>query len=421
MADVVTTRERQLREELRAWLKDNWDTDLTLREWWRRLADGGWSFPTWPEEWSGRGLGKEMAAVVTDELAAAGVVGPPHGLGQIMGGPIVIDHGTDEQKRRWVRALARGEQSWCQFFSEPEAGSDLAGLRTRGERDGDEWVINGQKVWTSGAKIADHGMLVCRTNWDVPKHRGLSYFIIEVDQAGIDIRPLRQMNWQAHFNEVFFSDARVAHDDMLGNEGQGWAVAVSTLAYERAGTSLPRSLVTPDPGEKAGNLDKTVGELLAKAADEGGADSPDVRSGRYMIGLAKEMGRNDDPIIRDKLVRLYTTNEVFRMNGLRAKAAAQQGRMPGPEANIAKLLRTISSRQAQQLGLELMGPYGALLGDDAPRHGAVQAMALSVPSSSIAGGSDEVQRNILGERALGLPKDIQVDRDVPFKEVRGSR
>jgi alkylation response protein AidB-like acyl-CoA dehydrogenase len=419
MADTGT-REQQVREELRAWIGANWDEELTLREWWRRLGDSGWGFPTWPEERHGKGLPKEYGTIVGEELLAANVVGPPRGLGTTMGGPVVIDHGDDDQRRRYVGPLARGEESWCQFFSEPEAGSDLAGLRTRAERDGDEWVVNGQKVWTSGARNADRGMLVCRTNWDVPKHRGLSYFIIDVDQPGIEIRPLKQMNHQAHFNEVFFTDARVPHANLIGEDGQGWAAAVGTLAYERAGSPVPASVVTPDPGRKWGNLDKTVGQLLREASSET-SNEVDVRSSRFMISLAREFGRERDPVIREKLIELHTTDEVFRMNRLRAKASAEQGRRPGPEANISKLLRTIWMRQAAALGLELQGPHGMLMGADAPKHGVVQTMALTTPSSSIAGGSDEIQHNILGERALGLPKDISVDRDMPFREVRGSK
>ncbi|MCP4228157.1 MAG: acyl-CoA dehydrogenase, partial [Actinomycetia bacterium] len=183
-----------LRDEMRVWLAENWDGDLTVRDWWQRLADAGWQFPHWPQGFGGRGLGPTEARAVTAELVDAGALGPPFSLGHVMGGPVVIQNGDEDQRTRFLPSLANGTEAWCQFFSEPEAGSDLAGLRTTAERDGDEWVVTGQKVWTSDAKNAARGMLVARTNWDVPKHRGLGYFIIEVDQPGIEIRPLKQMN-----------------------------------------------------------------------------------------------------------------------------------------------------------------------------------------------------------------------------------
>ncbi|MGI9595427.1 MAG: acyl-CoA dehydrogenase family protein, partial [Acidimicrobiales bacterium] len=257
-----------LRDEVRSWLAANWDPDLTVREWWSLLADAGWQFPTWPEGLGGRALTAAEGRAVSAEVVEAGALGPPFSLGQVMGGPVVIQQGSDEQRARLVPELAKGAEAWCQFFSEPEAGSDLAGLRTNAEKDGDEWVINGQKVWTSGALAAHRGMLVARSSWDVPKHRGLSYFIIDVDQPGIEIRPLRQMNGQAHFNEVFFTDARVSDDNLIGGEGNGWASAVATLAFERSGLSnrVP-GLSVALPGEKGGVLDRPAGEVAGAPGD----------------------------------------------------------------------------------------------------------------------------------------------------------
>jgi alkylation response protein AidB-like acyl-CoA dehydrogenase len=197
-----TPTELHVRTEVREWLARNWDPDVTLAEWWIRLADSGWGYPTWPREWFGRGLPAELATAVRDEIRAAGALPPPHGIGQTMGAPVILQFGTEEQKRRWMRPLATGEEGWVQFFSEPNAGSDLASLQTKAVRDGDEWVVNGQKVWNSGTVTAERALLVARTNSDVPKHKGLSFFVIDVQQPGIEVRPIRQLNGQAEFNET---------------------------------------------------------------------------------------------------------------------------------------------------------------------------------------------------------------------------
>ncbi|MCP4223835.1 MAG: acyl-CoA dehydrogenase, partial [Actinomycetia bacterium] len=314
-------------------------------------------------------------------------------------------------------SLANGTEAWCQFFSEPEAGSDLAGLRTTAERDGDEWVVTGQKVWTSDAKNAARGMLVARTNWDVPKHRGLGYFIIEVDQPGIEIRPLKQMNGQAHFNEVFFSEARVSHQDLIGGEGDGWAGAVATLAFERAGlsTQVP-GMVTAPSGERAGFLDRPAGELVAKPV-QSAVRTRAFRSSTEIAKLARERAGTSDPLLRQELTKLKAMGQVANWSAQRARAEAKAGQQPGPSANLAKLSGSHISRVARDLAPKVLGPEAMLAGSDAPANGEVTSMVLSVPSSSIAGGTDEVQRNIIGERGLGLPKDIQVDREMPFRDV----
>lgn len=407
----------EVREEVRAWLSDEWDPELTVREWWAKLAEAGWQFPTWPSGLGGRGLGAEEGRAVSAELVEVGALGAPFSLGQVMGGPVVLQNGTDDQRARLVPPLAAGTESWCQFFSEPEAGSDLAGLRTSAERDGDEWVVTGQKVWTSEAKMAQRGMLVARTNWDVPKHRGLGYFIIEVDQPGIEIRPLRQMNGQAHFNEVFFTEARVSHDDLIGGEGDGWASAVATLAFERAGlSSRVPGLVLAPPGEKAGMLDRKAGELVAKPAASGIGNRA-FRSSSEIAGLATERDGLDDPLIRQELAKLKSLGQVANWSAQRARAEAKAGQQPGPSANLSKLTGSVISRVARDLAPRVLGPEGMLVGRDAPHGGQVAGMVLSQPATSIAGGTDEVQRNIIGERGLGLPKDVQVDRDMAFRDV----
>src|SRR5579884_2295181 len=299
-------------EEVRSWLADNWNEEQTLRQWWGRLAEAGWTFPTWPRGFGGRGLAPGEARQVAEALDEVGAIGPPGGLGQMMGAPIVLDHGTDEQRQQWVPRLAAGLESWCQFFSEPGAGSDLASLQTRAVRDGDVWVVNGQKVWTSGARTADRGMLVARTDPDAPKHKGITYFIIDVDQPGIEIRPLKQMDGGASFNEVFFTDAVVPHANVISSPNNGWMIAVAT----------------------------------------------------------------------------------------------------------AKLATSRLAHSVRDLTLGLEGPHGMLLGEDAPHGGRYQQVGLRAHASSIAGGSDEIQHNIIGERVLGLPKEPQVDRDVAFRDLK---
>src|SRR5579884_4556803 len=223
-----------VREEVRAWLAENWDPDLTLAQWWDRLAESGWAVPTWPEEWYGKGFTRDLAAAVSEEIAAAGAVGPPSGLGILLAGPTIITHGTDEQKRRYLKPIINGQEAWCQLFSEPGAGSDLAGLQTKAERDGDEWLVTGQKVWTSGAHLSDIGEIVCRTDPEAPKHKGITAFVVDMKAPGVEVRPLRQITGGASFNEVFFTEVRIPDSHRLGDVNGGWTVALTTLMNERA-------------------------------------------------------------------------------------------------------------------------------------------------------------------------------------------
>ncbi|HET9444210.1 MAG TPA: acyl-CoA dehydrogenase family protein, partial [Acidimicrobiales bacterium] len=217
-----------VRAAVAAFVAGSWDPDLPLGEWWARLGPSGWAMPGWPRDWFGRGLTGELARIARQALAGSGVAGPPAGLGVMLAAPTLLAHGDDDQRRRFLGPIVTGEVAWCQLFSEPEAGSDLAGLRCRAERDGDEWVVTGQKVWTSGGHLADLGMLLARTDPDAPKHRGISWFAIEMDQPGVEVRPLREMTGRALFNEVFLSDARVVHADMIGDLNDGWRVANTT-------------------------------------------------------------------------------------------------------------------------------------------------------------------------------------------------
>jgi alkylation response protein AidB-like acyl-CoA dehydrogenase len=405
--------------ELREWLEANWDADLTVAEWWERLGLAGWATPTWPVEWYGKGVSRDDANRISQEISRFGALGPPSGLGLLLAGPTIVTHGSDEQRAALLPDIVTGRKAWCQLFSEPGAGSDLAGLQTKAVADGDEWVVNGQKVWTSGAQVADLGMLLARTNPDVPKHSGISYFAVDMDQPGIDIRPLREMTGRALFNEVFMTDVRVPDAMLLGGRNNGWAVANTTLANERAGLGAGGGGAAGGaiPGTKAGQLERRAGDFVN---DRGSATGRALRgrSSSMILDLARGMGRADDPVLRQDLMRLYTLNEIARYTNLRMKAAKAAGRGPGPEANTAKLSMSRITRLSRDLGLQIIGAGGMLLGDDAPLNGMMAEMALFAPAVSIYGGSDEIQKNIIGERVLGLPSEPRPDKGVPFKDLK---
>ncbi|HVM07419.1 MAG TPA: acyl-CoA dehydrogenase family protein [Acidimicrobiales bacterium] len=409
-------------DDVRAWLEEHVTDEMTLREYWAALAEAGWAFPTWPTGYGGRDMAPGDARQVAEALQAAGAVAPPAGLGQMMGAPIVLEHGTEEQRDRWVRDLAAGRESWCQLFSEPGAGSDLASLQTKAVRDGDVWIVNGQKVWTSGARTADRAMLVARTDPDAPKHKGITYFIIDMDQPGIEVRPLKQMDGGASFNEVFLTDATVPHDNLIGAPNVGWMVAVSTLAYERQGIGGRGGggIAAGAPGEKSGLLDVPIGELKERARQARGeqAAMAAATGSSAIFELAREFDANTDPVQRDRIMRYFTLTETHRLNLQRARAATAAGKRPGPEVSTAKLTTSKIAHTTRDVTLGIEGAHGMLYGDDAPHGGRYQQIGLRAHASSIAGGSDEIQRNIIGERVLGLPKEPQVDRDQPFKELK---
>ncbi len=393
-----------------AWLTVHWDPALTVRDWWARLADSGWGFPTWPEAWFGKGMSADAAAGVRSAYAESGVLPPPTGLGQLLGGPMLLVHATEEQKARFLPVLARGEESWCQFFSEPGAGSDLAGAQTRAVQDGAEWVVDGQKVWTSGAQWADRGMLLARTNREVPKHHGLSFFIIDLDQPGIEVRPLHQMNGAHGFNEVFFTGARVSDDRRVGEPGGGWSVAVTVLMYERFMAAVTSAM----PGRKGGQLDEPAGEAAERAARARTLGRTGVSE--LVIDAATKLGRSSDPVYRQRLAALWaleTTNGYLARGG----QSARDGTRPSAQGSLTKLARSRLTRAGRDTGMSVLGAQGLLDSPDTTGGGEIQYRALSSPGASIAGGTDEIQRGIVGERVLGLPKEPRVDRDVPFKDL----
>jgi alkylation response protein AidB-like acyl-CoA dehydrogenase len=407
-----------LRTEVRTWLADNWDPERPLRRWRELLADSGWACPTWPGGWLGRGLDGDRAAVVAEELRRVGAVGPAIGSGMALAAPTLLAHGSDDVKGRLLRRIVTGADAWCQLFSEPGSGSDLAGLTTSAVRDGDEWVVNGQKVWTTGAHHAAYGMLLARTDATVPKHRGITYFAFPMHQPGVEVRPLRQMNGHASFNEVFLTDARVPHANVVGEVGGGWTVALTTLSHER-GLGTGRFGEVPTVGEG-----RTVREARAEAAEYLRTyEWYPQRAGRADLvpARARAHGLADDPVTRQRAARLWAIERTATWNVRRSRAARQAGRPPGPEGSLAKLSGSVIAREAAAAHAAISGAHGMLTGPASPADGIVAEVLVSVPGASIAGGTDEIQRNIVGERTLGLPREPSVDVDLPFREVRTNR
>jgi alkylation response protein AidB-like acyl-CoA dehydrogenase len=399
---------------VRAWLAESWDPDLSLIEWRSRLVDSGWGCPTWPVEWYGKGLAPALGDVVDEELARAGAVGVASGSAMGLAAPTILEHGSDDLKGRLLRPAATGEHTWCQLFSEPGSGSDLAGLTTRAELDGDEWVINGQKVWNTNAHRTEYGMLLARTNWDVPKHRGITYFAIPMRQPGVEVRPLRQMNGYASFNEVFFDDARVPAANVVGEVGSGWAAALTTLAHERR-LNLNRG--APAFGTPAGRAVKEAQEEADRYYEP--YKWYPQRSGRsdLLIEHARTRGRSADPAVRQGIARVLAMARAAQWTAERAKAARQMGRAPGPEGSLGKLGSSNIARAAAEVHSLIAGAGALVGGDPGTLDATIAEILVSVPGVSIAGGTDEIQRNIIGERVLGLPKEPQVDRDLPFRDV----
>jgi alkylation response protein AidB-like acyl-CoA dehydrogenase len=404
-----------VRRQVRSFLELQWDPELTLREWRERLVDAGWACPTWPVEWHGRGLSAADAPVVASELARVGAPGTPAGAGIGLAAPTILEHGSDDVRRRFLRPIAIGSDRWCQLFSEPGYGSDLAGLVTRADRDGDEWVVNGQKLWNTSANHAEYGLLVARTDWDVPKHRGLTYFAIDMRQPGVEVRPVRQMNGHASFNEVFLTGARVPADDVIGAPGEGWRVALTTLAHERRLDRRP-ARIPLDPG---------AGRAMTEAqAENDELMAPYVwypqRAGRaeLAVGLAALLGRNRDPIVRQSLARLESIVRTAEWTSRRAQAARVLGRPPGAEGSLGKLHGSLIAKAAADVHALIAGAHAMLDGRTSLLDGVIAEVLVSVPAVSIAGGTDEIQRNIIGERILGLPKEPQVDRDIAYRDVR---
>jgi alkylation response protein AidB-like acyl-CoA dehydrogenase len=396
----LSPEDRAFRDETRKWFESNVPrTELkTLEErraWHRTMFDAGYVGMGWPKEYGGQAASPMRMAIVADEMARANAPAPINGLGIGFIGPTIIVHGTDWQKQRYLKKILSAEEIWCQLYSEPNSGSDLASLRTRAEDKGDSFLVNGQKIWTSGGHISDWGILLARSDTGVAKHKGISCFLLNMRQPGVEVRPLKQITGSSEFNEVFMTNARVDKADLLGRLGQGWEIAQTTLGFERGGNSIAR--VT----RYASAFDRLVDSARKLR-----------RGGKPLL---------EDAVVRSKLGRVYAEMEVQRYAALRVLSALQKGDSPGAASSITKLSYSEFEKRYYELCLEILGPYGQVT------DGGLEESSLDVDSSSgvrsswayaflwaragtIYSGSSEIQKNVIGERVLGLPKEIRADR-----------
>ncbi|CAN1497650.1 CaiA Acyl-CoA dehydrogenases [Mycobacteriaceae bacterium] len=378
-----------IRIEVRQWLAQNWDPGADRTGWTQRVFDAGWSAPSWEPEWGGRGLSDPQSRIVAAEFAAVGAYGTGADRADMLACTI-HDLGTEEQKLRLIGPSVRGETRWCLLYSEPGAGSDLAGLRTRADRDGDDWVVNGQKVWTSFAAHADYGLLVARTDWDAPKHKGISFFIFPMRQAGVEVRPIHQITGESEFNEVFITDARVPHANLVGEPGGGWAVLQLALAHER----------------------RLMGDL-ARTSKSSGDLKPDSNS---LIGMARAAGRLSDSHIRQEIAVVEGYAAVNRWNTRRAKNTTDKAEA-ATLLSLGKIAMSRILHETARVQTEIAGGETMLAGPDHPVGDAITFRALNAYFTSIGGGTDQIQRNIVGERILGLPKEPEPYRDTAFRDL----
>ncbi len=399
--------EAAYRAKVRSWL----DANATLRDpgktkgnmldeaegeliakakaWQAKKSDEGWACLRWPKEFGGQGATAMESVIFNQEEGRYDLPPSIYGIGHGMLGPTIMAHGTEEQKQRFLPNMVQGDEVWCQMFSEPDAGSDLAGLKASAVRDGDDWVINGQKIWTTGAQYCKWGMLVARSDINVAKHAGLTYFVVDMEAPGIEIRPIRQMNGGSGFNEVFFTDVRTPDSNRIGAAGDGWRVAITTLMNERS------------------SLGSSMG---------GGGGIKDL------IHLAQEVELNGRPAIEDGGVRRTIADFAVRRSGLkytgqRGLSALSHGQTPGPEASIGKLVAAIMGLEMGAFGMELQGAAGVLSGDDSPADPVWQNTYMAMPGLRLAGGTDEILRNIIAERVLGMPGEPRMDKGKPFKDI----
>ena len=394
----------------------NWDPTLSLQAWRELLVDAGWAVPSWSRQCFGRDLPAWADQVVADEIRLIGAVGQPLGSGMSLAAPTIVEHGSDELRHLILRPTLTGEKTWCQLFSEPGAGSDLAGLSTSAVLDGDEWVINGQKVWNTSAHHADYGMLVARTSWDVPKHHGVSYFVLPMHQPGIEVRGIKQMNRHASFNEVFLTDARIPANHLVGTLNDGWRVARATLAHERTFSTMRR----PKFVESAGKQSRAVSEAEAEAEEHFKTYVwYPQRAGRVdlVIERAQQHGVAHDLVIRQEIAALISFQRTSEWTALRARAARALGRPPGPEGSLGKLAASQVARMAHRVHTLISGANGMLTTGDHPHDATIAEVLVSTPAQSIAGGTDEIQKSIIGEKILGLARESDPSLDLPYREV----
>ena len=405
-----------VRDELRSFLETNWDPNATLLDWRNKLIDAGWGMPSWPERWYGRNMPQSLLSVVAEEFARIGAVSVARTGIRLLAAETLLAHGNDLQRERYLRKILTGEETWCQLFSEPGSGSDLAGSTTRAELVGDHWLINGQKVWTTSAHHADFGLLLARHDWDVPKHQGLSYFILNFHQEGVEVHPLKQMNGHASFNQVFFNNAKVPRSDQVGANGDGWQIAMTTLMHERrnAGNIFVEARRRGDFRGSIFEQEAEENEILLEPYTW-----YPQRAGRVDLVLprARSTGAINNPATRQEIARLMIMSRCAEWTALRARAAQQQGQPQGPEGSLGKLAGSNIARQAAKVHTLIAGVDAMASGDDGPESGIIAEILLSVPAISIAGGTDEIQRNIISERVLGMQKEPRADTG-PFKDVR---
>ncbi|MCP4227466.1 MAG: acyl-CoA dehydrogenase [Actinomycetia bacterium] len=411
MSDVT---EAEVVERVLDWFPQAWDPDLSLIDWRERLVDSGWAVPSWSSEWYGQDLPAWADGVAHSTIRRAGGVGVPLGGGMGLAAPTMYDHASDDLKERMLRPTLTGELAWCQLFSEPVAGSDLAGLKTTAVLDGDSWVLNGQKVWNTSAHHADMGILVARTDWDAVKHAGITYFVIDMHQPGVEARPIEQMNYHSSFNEVFLTDAVVPVDQVVGEVGGGWRVARATLAHERSFSTRRSTFFSPDASGRV------IDEARAEAAEYLKTyEWYPQRMGRVDLveGRAQAGGRSEDAVVRQGLMDVVSLQRASEWTANRAKAARELGHPPGSEGSIGKLALSEIARRANRVHTTIVGAQGMLRTGPDPLDEVVAEVLISTPAQSIAGGTDEIQHNILGENILGLPKEPAVDRGIPFRDV----
>ena len=358
---------------------------------WQALkTEAGWACLRWPKEFGGQEASAMESVIFGQEESRYDLPPSIYGIGHGMLGPTIMAHGTEEQKQRFLPDMVKGEEVWCQLFSEPDAGSDLAGLKMSAVKDGDDWVINGQKTWTTGAQYCKWGMLVARSDINAAKHAGLTYFAVDMEDPGIEIRPIKQMNGGSGFNQVFFTDVRIPDSNRIGGVGDGWRVAITTLMNERSS--------------------------IGSGGMGGGGGIKDL------IELAQKVDRNGRPAIEDGGVRRKIADFAVRRSGLkyvgqRGLSALSQGQTPGPEASIGKLIAAIMGLEMGAFGMELQGAAGVLSGSDNPGATVWQNTYMSMPGLRLAGGTDEILRNIISERVLGMPGEPRMDKGKPFKDI----
>ncbi len=391
-----TPEEARFRAEPRSWLSSNArlrsrqemkspmgghgpEYVASCRRWQETLHGGGWAGITWPKEHGGRGGSSRQAGIFAQEQSAYDVSNGVFAVGIGMVGPTVMAHGTTGQMDRYLEPMLQGEEIWCQLFSEPGAGSDLASLTTRATKDGDSWIVNGQKVWTSGAQHSDFAILLARTDPEAPRHRGITFFIVDMRTPGIEVRPLRQITGVAQFNEVFLTDVRIPEENIVGGVNEGWSVALTTMGHERT----------------------LIGGIAGIGFPE-------------LLQLARKMDRTADAVVRHELVSTFTRLEIIKYLGCRVQTAASHGRAPGPESSVIKLAFSLHLAAMGDLALALAGAAGMLGGSDAVDNGEWLRQFLNQWTVRIGGGTEQIQRNVIGERVLGLPLEPKPDpRGVP--------